>query len=229
MRHHKFLAAAVAGMTLAASHAFADAPAGYVTATYTGVIDTIYDGGSFTNGEAITYSVTFDPADLKDMTATANAGLKADGFSLSYASVLTASLSDDPNASMTITVGDYVFDKYDQAHYGKPTSDTKMDLGVGNFPVVEYLNGAFAGIGGVFANDEGAGLYTDPIGAALGNFDGHSFYITDDTSDAEGDYDPRTTVFAAAAPEPGTWALMASGIGLLGLALRRKHVLESFA
>jgi hypothetical protein len=82
------------------------AQAAYVTATYNGIINTVYDGSTFSIGEKIADIVTFDTSTLQDFTSSVNAGLTKAGAPVTFASILAASLSDDPKASMSIKVGD---------------------------------------------------------------------------------------------------------------------------
>ncbi|QYE33063.1 PEPxxWA-CTERM sorting domain-containing protein (plasmid) [Polymorphobacter sp. PAMC 29334] len=129
---------------------------------------------------------------------------------------------------LSITVGNTVFSKFNQINYGTPTSDTTVDLGSGNFPIIEYLNGSFAGIGGVFHIRHGITIYTDPIAAANGAFQDrlgldHDFELDDRTSDGQGNLFGKP-IFAnvASVVEPTSWSMMVGGFGLVGATIRRR-------
>ncbi|UAJ12952.1 PEPxxWA-CTERM sorting domain-containing protein (plasmid) [Polymorphobacter megasporae] len=104
----------------------------------------------------------------------------------------------------------------------------------GNYPIVEILNGALAGVGNIFINAAGYSLDADPIADAFGGFDlgsgngGFDFFLGKSIGGdpfaktlAVGNFDASSAV-TAAVPEPSTWALMIGGFGLAGGALRRR-------
>jgi hypothetical protein len=205
----------------------------YVRADFTGQVLSV--GSSSPTGIAVDTPIYFDAVydldKLVDHTATVDAAT-----GLGFASVLAASLSDDPNASLTITVGSISFDKFDQENYGTPEGDAGPggDLGLGNFPAVTYLNGSLAGVGNIFINSDGYSLDADPIADAFGGFDlgsglgGYDFALSrvvggDPFGEtfAVGNFDAKDAIFSSAAPEPGTWLLMFVGIGGIGLMARR--------
>jgi hypothetical protein len=193
-----------------------------VTATYTGQITDLIPGTDFAIGDTITDQVTFDTAKLVDVTATANAALISIG-GVPLGSVKSASLSDDPNASMSISINGVTFSKFDAVDYGTPFAGGPIDLGVGNLPAVFYIDGSFAGIASIFSNSV-AVLNTDPIAAAEGFLVGFDFIIADQTGAAAGVYDVADAVFSPAhVPEPTSWALLAVGIaGVVGVMRIRK-------
>jgi hypothetical protein len=122
------------------------------------------------------------------------------------------------------------FGKSDELAYGTPYGDTPFDLGVGNLPAVEYINGTFAGLSNTFVGPDGIGLDADPFNYLFGGFDGHEIGIgltsagdpdPIDNIVGEGDID-FSSVTLSAVPEPATWAIMVLGVGLAGFTLRRR-------
>ncbi|MBS0361603.1 MAG: PEP-CTERM sorting domain-containing protein [Proteobacteria bacterium] len=211
------------------------AHASYVQVDFAGQVLGVNAGGpaSIAAGTPITFQAVFDPSTLTDHTQSVN-----DGTGLGFSSVFTASLSDDPNASLTIKVGDVTFTKFDEVNYGTPEGDcgAGCDLGAGNFPTVTYLNGAFAGIGNMFINAQGYTFDADPIADAFGGFDlgdqsvgGYQFFLGKGDADnpfrtivAVGNYDAAAAVFTPV-PEPAAWSLMVAGFAALGFGLRRSR------
>lgn len=229
-------------LALAAPVAWAaPAQADYVRATYSGTVAEV--GAQAPDGLAvgapINFDVVFDPANLVDHTASLNNALGGNVF----ASALFASLSDDPNASLSITVGPVSFTKYDGIQYGTPFGDCNLadcgpdGLGAGNLPAVSYLNGSFGGVHNIFINSQGYSLDADPIAALLsGGFglDGpgqgpYDFYLgTGDLANpftqgyAVGNINLATLAIAPV-PEPAAWALMIVGLGFAGASLRLRR------
>lgn len=202
-------------------------------ATFSGQILAVNPGtpANLDVGTPVIFSVVFDPSKLVDHTQSVN-----DATGLGFASVLTASLADDPLASLKINIGPVSFSKYDQINYGTPEGDCGpgCDLGAGNFPTVTYLDSAFAGIGNLFVNAAGYSFDADPIADAFGGFDlgdgngGYKFFlgkVADGdpfaTVLAVGNYDASRVVFSAV-PEPGTWLLFIGGFALLAAKLRKR-------
>jgi len=226
--------AALAAATAAPMRAAAQ----YLQVDYSGTVTDTFAGAPswLTVGTTISIDAVFNPATLADNTATANTILSEFGDTSPLpTSVTNASLSADPYASLTIKVGPETFSKYDEIAYGTPYGDTPINLGIGNLPAVDYINGSFAGVSDSFAAPDGVGFNADPFNYILGGFDGHQIGIglaTADDSDpidnivAEGDVNPSsltiTPVSISAAPEPTSWGLMALGVGLAGFVLRRR-------
>ncbi|WP_226895842.1 PEPxxWA-CTERM sorting domain-containing protein [Polymorphobacter sp. PAMC 29334] len=209
------------------------AQAHYVKVDFSGHILAINPGtaAAFGVNTPITFEARYDTSKLVDHTQSVN-----DGTGLGFSSVLTASLSDDPKASLSIKIGSTSFTKFDAQSYGNPEGDCGpgCDLGGGNYPIVEILNGAFAGFGNIFINAAGYSLDADPIADAFGGFDlgsgngGFDFFLGKSIGGdpfaktlAVGNFDASSAV-TAAVPEPSTWALMIGGFGLAGGALRRR-------
>ena len=204
----------------------APAQADYSSATYTGTIGAVNAGtpASLGVGTPITFNAVYDTGKLVDRTQSVN-----DATGLGFSSVLTASLSDDPKASMTISVGGVTFSKFDEVNYGTPEGDCGQgcDLGAGNFPVVTYLDNHFAGIGNLFVNADGYSLDADPIADAFGGFDlgsgagGYDFFLGKVVNGdpfgqvlAVGNYD-AAEVKISPVPEPAPWSLMIVGMAAL--------------
>lgn len=224
--------------------------AGYVEATYSGTVEQVAAGapGSLGVGTPIMFDVVFDPSRLVDYTANVNSLNHLTGAN-AFTSFQTVSLSDDPAASLTITVGGITFSKFDQVRYGTPCSEASncnpavptSGLGAGNLPDAEYLNGSFAGVGNIFVNAQGYSLDADPIadylirlatngqdefglgGPRTGDFD---FYLGQGTVSrpfttglAVGNID-IADVRISTVPEPSTWALLLTGVAVMGGVLR---------
>jgi hypothetical protein len=212
----------------------APSSAEYVRATYTGSVAAVYPGTSsdLGIGTPIIFTATFDTAKLVDYTSSVNGKT-----GLGFASVLTASLADDPLASLTISIGPVSFTKFDQLNYGTPGGEcgAGCNLGAGNFPDIAYLNGAFAGVGNLFVNAAGYSFDSDPIADAFGGFDlgdgngGYDFFLgraVDGDPFAQtlavGNYNASAVVIASV-PEPAGWMMMITGFGLVGLGMRRRQ------
>lgn len=216
----------------AAMLAAVPASASYVRATYTGSIAAVNHGtpSELGVGTTVVFSAIYDPAKLVDRTTAVN-----DATGLGFTSVLAASLSGDPRASLSISIGPVSFTKYDQLNYGTPGGECgpTCDLGAGNFPDVAYLNGAFAGIGNLFVSAAGYSFDSDPIADLFGGFDlgdgngGYGFFLGHAVGGnpfaqtlAVGNYDAGSAVIASV-PEPEAWTMMIAGFGLIGLFTRR--------
>jgi hypothetical protein len=210
------------------------AHAEYVRATFSGSILATNPGtpASLGVGTPVTFTAVYDTSKLVDHTASINAAT-----GLGFASVLTASLSDDPAAWLSIKIGPVSYDKFDQVNYGTPEGDCGpgCDLGAGNFPVVTYLNGAFAGVGNMFINSAGYSFDADPIADAFGGFDlgdglgGYDFFLGKVGPDGDpfatilavGDYS-AANVTITPVPEPSAWGLLIVGAALVGATLRHR-------
>lgn len=225
----------------------APAHADYVEATYSGSVAEVGAAAptGLDVGTSINFDVVFDTSKLVDYTAAVNAATGSN-----FASVEVASLSDDPNASLSITAGPISFTKYDGLQYGTPQSDCTerfcgpAGLSIGNLPAVLYIDGQFAGLSNIFVNGSHESLDADPIADYLaGGFglDGpgegsYDFYLGHSSLDpvsnpfqtgyAVGDIDLDTllvTPLDSPVPEPATWALMIGGFGLIGAAARNRQ------
>jgi hypothetical protein len=204
----------------------------YVNAGWSGEVMAVNADApvSLTVGTPIYFDAFYDLDKLVDYTMSVN-----DATGLGFSSVLSASLSDDPKDSLSVSVGSISYDKYDQLNYGTPEGDAGPggNLGIGDFPEVAYLNGSFAGFGNILINSAGYTIDADPIADAFGGFDlgdgdgGYDFVISKGTADdpfadilAVGDYNASAAAFSSAAPEPSTWALLLAGIGGIGMMFR---------
>jgi len=193
-------------------------------------------------GTPIHYHFTYDPANLSDTTAAVNAGgeayaAKTGRTFTDFASVETASLWLDPLADVSITVGSLTFTKADVSGGGKDCGDTcgtpfETDFGGGLFPTVEFLNGQFAGVSGVYQRGNYR-LLQDPI-ASSKHFIPFKFILLDTAAPqgppfnqlaALGSYTPSYAPLSAA-PEPASWAMMVLGFGIIGAALRSRKTLD---
>ncbi len=147
------------------------ARAEYVHATYSGTIVQTGPAATapFAPGTKVSFDLVYDRARLVDYTT---------GFSEVYGrrfrKVQAASLSDDPGASLTITVGGVsTFTMFDHIYYAtpfgccNPKACRARGLGIGRLPAVIYLNGSFAGVGNIFVNAAGLSLDADPISDVL--------------------------------------------------------------
>lgn len=227
MRFSMVLAAALPMAFAAPAHAAYERVqfSGQVLATNPGVPP------AFAVGTPITFEAIYDTGKLVDRTQTIN-----DDTGLGFSSVFTGSLADDPKASLSIRIGATSFTKFDEVNYGTPEGDcgTGCDLGGGDFPVVTFLNGSFSGIGNLFVNAAGYSLDADPIADAFGGFDlgdgsgGYDFFLGRSIAGdpfaqtlAVGDFDASSAIFTSV-PEPSTWMLLIGGLGVVGLARRRK-------
>ncbi len=216
------------------------ANAAYVKATYTGSIAAVNPGtpSDLGVGTTVVFKAIYDTAKLIDRTTAVNGAT-----GLGFTSVLAASLSDDPRASLSISIGPVSFSKYDQLNYGTPGGECgpSCDLGAGNFPDVAYLNGVFAGIGNLFVNAAGYSFDSDPIADAFGGFDlgdgngGYGFFLGRAVGGdpfaqtlAVGSYDAGSAVIASV-PEPAAWTMMIMGFGLVGLLTRQHRSRARFA
>src|SRR5690348_3280438 len=101
------------------------AAAGYYRVDWSGT----FAFGPWT-GTPIDYDVVFDTDSLIDRTATANAAIVTLGLGakIPLGSISEASLSDDPSASLLITIpaAGISFSKFNAVGYGTPFGDTKI-------------------------------------------------------------------------------------------------------
>ena len=227
MRFSMILAAALPLALAAPAHAH------YVQVAFSGQILAVNPGtpSAFGVGTPITFKVRYDTDKLVDRTQVID-----DNTGLGFASVLTASLADDPNAALNIQIGSTSFTKFDAENYGTPEGDcgAGCDLGAGNFPVADIIDGKFSGVGNTFIDAAGYSLDADPIADAFGGFDlgdgagGYDFFFGQAadgdpfaTTLAVGNFDAASAVVTSV-PEASTWTLMIVGLGLAGAALRRR-------
>lgn len=182
-------------------------------------------------GTPIHYQVTYDPANLSDTTAAVNAGVEAFATKTGrtftdFASVETASLWSDPLSDVSIKVGSLTFTKANVTGGGTFCGDTcgtpsETDFGGGLFPSVEFLNGQFAGVSGVYQSGNYR-LLQDPI-ASSEHFIPFKFILLDVTAPQGPPFNQLAALGSyAPAPEPTSWAMMVVGFGIIGLAMRRK-------
>ena len=187
---HLILVAAIGSLVLA-TPAWAD----YVDLSYSGTILQLAASGvpaGIGIGTPITFNVVFDPAKIVDYTASVNSSVPKVFPTLTnpnfFSSYQTVSLSDDPLASLTVTVGGITFNKFDGINYGTPCGIIPLSqcgdptvptngLGGGNLPDVEYINGSLAGVGNSFLNSDGYVLDADPTADILDRASGSSFHV----------------------------------------------------
>jgi hypothetical protein len=204
------------------------AEAKYVEADYSGIVLGFAPGESLpgvNTGDPFSYKLVFNDAALVDHTATVNATIAANGGTVLFSSFQAVDLSSDPRDFLTISIGGLTFSKTDAQGYGTPFEGTQ-DLGSGNIPGVEYINGQFAGVGGYYTtsstNGGGYFLIQDPAPYREG-FIPYPFLLG---STVTGDiilagYYPYPTSFSiTSVPEPATWAMMLIGFAGLGAAIR---------
>jgi PEP-CTERM motif len=213
---------------LAAAGVAAPVQAAYTTVTYNGVVKRVVDptaAPGISVGDIVTFSATFDPTTAVDVGDTFSHVDGDSGEVVTIPGLKTISLFDDPLASETITIGSsYTFTKSTDPYLGHD-----FGLGTGNFPLVVYNGSQLLGIdsGGIAANgvefdfDPLAYLlgFTPRVGLGYGSSDEDSlaFTVTTDLDDAIGSVD-----LIPAVPEPGTWALLVAGLGLVGIGGKRR-------
>ena len=204
------------------------AQAKYVEADYPGIVLGFAPGQSLpgvNTYDLFSYKIKYDDSTFVDHTASANAAVAAGGGTVPFTSFFTADLSSDPKAWLKISIGGVRFSKFDAVGYGTPEEGGPPDLGAGNFPNVEYINGQFSGVGGFFVNKAGYFLAQDPVAYyesfipypfLLGTTDPHAYILA-------GYYPYPTTASIQAVPEPSTWAMMLLGVAGLGIAMRSRR------
>ncbi len=176
---------------------------------YSGVVVAVFSPATADGvvaGDLASVRLRFDPAQLMDVTANANAAYGT-GFTDLKAATLTG-----PQGLLDITVGPNHFAATDQFPYFP-------DPGLGAQPVVLFNNGAFFGLqfGGLnpaFSSFVTAGAAPEPFDFVGGNFfaGGPSY---------AGFFD-KGSLTIASVPEPSTWMMMICGLGLVG-AIRRSR------
>lgn len=248
------LAAAIGSLVVATP-----ARADYVDLSYSGTILQLAASGvpaGIQIGTPITFNVVFDPAKVVDYTASVNSSIPKAFPTLTnpnfFNSYQTVSLSNDPLASLTVTVGGITFTKFDGINYGTPCGIIPLSqcgnpavptngLGGGNLPDVEYINGSLAGVGNTFLNSQGYVLDADPTADILDRASGSTFHVMGIGGDydfelstnsaagplqlrfAAGDID-KTSFKITPVPEASTWSFLLSGLaGLLGYRLFRSR------
>lgn len=197
------------------------ARASYVTVTYKGVVSDVMipaEAPGIQLGDVVTYSATFDPSTAVNVGSTLYNIDGISGLPVALPNLSTISLATDPNASDSITIGDYSFTQADDPDFGHT-----FGLGAGEFPFVVYNGTQLLGIdiGAQAAN--GLYFYSDPI-AVLLHHTPATGYGGLDTSDnlsflVDTDLDGAITA-AAAVPEPSTWLMMGLAGGLLAWRFR---------
>jgi hypothetical protein len=212
-----------AGVTVAVAAAL-PAEARYVEADWVGVVVGFAPGESLPGvsvGDPFSYRVVFNDAALVDHTATANEVIAENGGPVLFSSFETVDLSADPHDSVTISIGPLTFSKFDAQGYGTPF-EGPQDLGTGNIPGVEFLNGQFAGVGGYYTDSAGYFLIQDAVPYAEGFIPLPFLLGSNDTGDIIlGGYYPYPGPFSFTyLPEPAGWATMLIGLACLGAALR---------
>ena len=214
MSKHYLLAAMAAATLSSAAHA------GMLNIKYDGVITQVLDPASsfgFQVGDVIHYSVTFDPGKLVDISQTYFNIDAVSGLPVAIPGLKSASLSDDPRASASVTIGSYSFTKFDALGYGQDSG-----LGAGNFPTVVYVGSSFIGAVLDVAAPNGFELDTDPIAKLLHYFPDKSVSFDDNTGNAG--FVVSTDIAHAvvtSVPEPAIWVGMIAGFGMVGTRLRR--------
>lgn len=219
MSKHRYLVAlAFAAMASAAQ-------ASMVNIKYDGVITEVLDPTAsfgFHTGDVIYYSVTFDPSRLVDVSQTFFNIDFITGLPVSIPGLRTASLSDDPRASVSVQIGSYAFTKFDALGYGQD-----FGLGVGNFPVVVFDGTTFLGAVLDAGAPNGFELDSDPIARLLHYFPDDVLSFDDNSGNAG--FVASTDIAHAvttAVPEPASWLMMIVGFGIVGCFSRRPGHVE---
>ena len=175
-------------------------------------------GGTFVEGEAVSVTFVVDDAKGALVTPATFPGASYFGFG-----------AENPALSAAVTIGGatYTFSPYSATYTISPP-------GVSG-PYVRTVANDSAGVVGLLME----GVAADGIPDHLTNFsaamsgDGQFFdehTLTNNTTEVpfEADHIDITRV-GGAVPEPATWALMISGFGVAGAALRRRATTTRFA
>jgi hypothetical protein len=199
------------------------AQASYVTVTYQGVVSQVMnpaEAPGITQGDVVTYSATFDPSTAVNVGSTLFNIDGITGLPVDLSHISTISLSDDPLASESLTIGAWSFTQADD-----PTFGHNYGLGAGNFPFVVYNGTQLLGLDMGAVTSSGLYFYSDPIAVLLHHSpstgyggletsDDLSFLVTTDLDGA--------IAGVTAVPEPSTWLMMALAGALLARGLRAR-------
>ena len=173
-------------------------------------------------GTPVYFSVTFDPDNLVYVSNTIVTDDAITGLPVYIPNLQAASLSDDPNAAFSVTLGSHTFNKTDDYDYG-----SNAGLGTTDFPIAFVQNSTFVGVAfGAEDNSDGFVANFDPLSVPL-NYQ-PTYGIGGDNNSPNPQYGFLITtdlpaVQISAAPEPASWAMMICGVGMTGVAMRRRR------
>jgi hypothetical protein len=199
------------------------AQASYVTVTYNGVVSQVMNPAEAPGikvGDVVTYSATFDPSTAVNVGSTLYNIDGITGLPVPLPNLSTISLATDPNASDSITIGDYRFTQADDPDFGYT-----FGLGAGKFPFVVYNGTQLLGIDIGAQASNGLYFYSDPIAMLLHHTPATGYGGLDTSDDlsflVDTDLDGAITA-AAAVPEPSSWLMMALAGALLAWRFRAR-------
>jgi hypothetical protein len=193
----------------------APASAALVQYEYAGLIGLLLDAshpGGANVGDPVNVVLRFDTADLVDVTDLANGA-----FGNAYDHLEAASLKA-PGALLRVSAAQNKFTQADQFDFFADP------FGFGG-PYVLFNSGKFFGIQ-FFGLDAKMNAFTT-AGARPEQFDFVGGHFAPDSPPSYAGFFDYSTVISHAVPEPATWALMISGFGLAGAALRRRRKLSA--